>query len=109
MVRIREEQQVMHGRDEWRPRRRNDVARVVHDVDGARGPLDERVTEPLPSFVERPARNRELSYGDGRAEGVRGWPAMLSRDTDEIQVVALGEGAEQLHRRDRDPSRNEVP
>ena len=99
----------MNGRDQRSVRRRDDVSGVVHDVNGSCRTLDHGVAEPLPGLVERPTWERELSHGNGRDERLLWGLAMPCGHADEVEVAPLVERPEQLHRRCRDPARDDVP
>jgi hypothetical protein len=64
----------------------------VDDLHRACGALDHRVAEPLPGFVERPTRKRELPHRDGEPERIRWRVTMPGGDTHEIQVGVRDEG-----------------
>ena len=58
VLRVPQEHQVVDRRDQRRPRRRDDVPHVVHDVDGTSGAFDAREARELPRLVQEPTRQR---------------------------------------------------
>ncbi len=67
-----EERQVVDRDDEWCPRRRDDQARRVHDVDRPGGPLDLGPAQAVPRLVERGRGSGSDTTGAGGRHGVAG-------------------------------------
>ncbi len=109
VVRMTQEPQIVHGRDQRGPRWRHHITHVMHDVDEARRSLNQGPPQQLPGLVERPSRQKELSHGHRRRERVERGLAMPRGHAHEIEITAHPERPQQLHRRCRDAARNDVP